>query len=279
MPVCQQNVFGQKQQCIPRISTNHGTNTFVLMGCCYCVGVMCLWVWWLYCCTCLFVIFVWPILSCFGVDGNCAVVGPQGCVCACVCVCVNRKFCQSLIFFVEHDFHLVMILGFRFLCGTSCRTNVSHSVCSLACLRALPNPAFANETCFIGLDSSPNSWTILLGILRKPPQELLKIYNDWACLCKHKSLQWVFLFWICLAHASRHYQHHYQRHWGCKCGVHPCSFKPMQAMPELVSRHLLSGDTCRLPTKWHENLAWMFHPAPTNHHLPCTTCVTSDILG
>ena len=95
----------------------------------------------------------------------------------------------------------------------------------------MPNPAFANEACCTGLDSSPNSWTILLGILCKPPKNVHIIYNDWACLCKHKSLQWVFLFWICLAHANHHYQHHCQRHWGCRCGVHPCSLNLCRRCP------------------------------------------------
>ena len=75
-----------------------------------------------------------------------------------------------------------------------------------------------------------------------------------AWLCKRQSLQWVFMFWICLSHANRHGQSRCQRHGRYKCGVHPCSFIPMQAMPELVTRHLLSRDTRCLPQNDMKNV-------------------------
>ena len=52
-------------------------------------------------------------------------------------------------------------------------------------------------------------------------------------------------------------------------------------MPELVSRHF-RAETLVAPHKTTWNLAWIstrFHRDPTNHHLTCTTCVTSDIFG
>ena len=55
------------------------------------------------------------------------------------------------------------------------------------------------------------------------------------------------------SHANRHCQHRCQRQWRCKCGVHPCNVIPMQAMPKVIIRHLLSRGS-RCPTNDMENL-------------------------
>ena len=153
MPVCQQNAFGQKQQCIPRISTNLGTNNFAFDGVlflCRCYVFVGLMIVLLH----VFVRhFVWPILSCLGVDGNCAVVGPQGCVCVCQSkiLPIVDLFCRT--WFPSGDDFWVSVFVWYLLSDK--RQSLSLFTCLLACPSVLPpprpsaTPSFHSSVCLL----------------------------------------------------------------------------------------------------------------------------------